>query len=127
MPARFINVSGNGRARFINVSGNGGAFFGSGSISTGTTTTTTTVATLTFSVSASNSQCVPDGTATVYVVRTSNNDATLSAASSNSSALYRMPQNILVTGFNYVKDISPGTVYLLNSTTAVVGSVDTNC
>lgn len=43
MPARFINVSGTGRARFINVTGTGRANF-SGGGGGGTTTTTTTTA-----------------------------------------------------------------------------------
>ena len=94
---------------------------------TSTTTTTTTIVYTQFSVSASNSQCVPDGLSTQYTVRTSNNDASLADASTNGSALYRMPQNVLLTGFAYVKDPTLGDVYFLNSSTAVVGSIDTNC
>jgi len=60
------------------------------------------------------------------VVRTSNNDATLAAASTNSSALYRLPQDTLLTGFTHVRDDN-GSIYAINSVTAVVGALIQNC
>jgi hypothetical protein len=60
------------------------------------------------------------------IIRTSNNDATLAAASANSSTLYRLPQDVLLTGFNYVRDDN-GSIYSINSTTAIVGALVQNC
>lgn len=57
---------------------------------------------------------------------TSNNDANLPAASTNSSALLNPRTGAAITGFSYVRD-DAGRIYNLNSTTAVVGSLHTAC
>jgi len=62
----------------------------------------------------------------IRAVLTSNNDATLAAASANSSALLNSRTNALITGFTYVRD-EGGSIYNINSSTAVVGSLYANC
>ena len=62
----------------------------------------------------------------IRAVVTSNNDPTLAAASANSSALLNPRTNALITGFNYVRD-EGGSIYNINSSTAVVGSLYANC
>jgi hypothetical protein len=62
----------------------------------------------------------------IRAVITSNNDATLAAASSNSSALLNPRTGALITGFTYVRD-EGGSIYNLNSITAVIGSLYANC
>jgi hypothetical protein len=62
----------------------------------------------------------------IRAVITSNNDSTLAAASSNSSALLNPRTGALITGFNYVRD-EGGSIYNINSSTAVVGSLHSNC
>jgi hypothetical protein len=62
----------------------------------------------------------------IRAVVTSNNDATLAAASSNSSALLNPRTGVAITGFTYVRD-EGGSIYNINSSTAVVGSLYANC
>jgi hypothetical protein len=126
MPARFINVSGTGRARFTNVSGTGRAnFSGGGGITTSTTTTTTTIVYNTFSVFLLNSIACSGGDE--RSVRTSNNDISLADASTNSAALYRMPQDELLTGYTYVRDAISNNIYDIGSIDGVVGAFVSFC
>lgn len=62
----------------------------------------------------------------IRAVVTSNNDATLAAASSNSSALLNPRTGALITGFSYVRDAG-GSIYNINSSTAIIGSLYANC
>ena len=91
-----------------------------------TTTTTTTAAPVEFSVSLSTSTGGVCSMTTTRTVRSSNNDISLSDASINGAALYRMPQNILITGYTYVAETSGGNIdsetFNINSSTGVVGS-----
>jgi len=91
-----------------------------------TTTTTTTAAPVEFSVSLSTSSGGVCSMTTIRTVRSSNNDISLSDASINGAALYRMPQNILITGYTYVAETSGGNIdsetFNINSSTGVVGS-----
>lgn len=62
----------------------------------------------------------------IRAVVTSNNDPTLAAASSNSSALLNPRTGAAITGFTYVRD-EGGSIYNLNSSTGVIGSLHSNC
>lgn len=62
----------------------------------------------------------------IRAVLTSNNDATLAAASANSSALLNPRTGVAITGFTYVRD-EGGSIYNLNSSTGVIGSLYANC
>jgi hypothetical protein len=125
MPARFLNISGNGQARFSNVSNSGRAVFGEVT-STETTTTTTTIPPNTFDIYA----MITDSCSNIdnpRTVRTTNNDTDLATALANGAALYRMPQNVLLTGFSFARMQSGGNTYSINSTTGVVLSVSSTC
>ena len=90
------------------------------------TTTTTTAAPVEFSVSLSTSSGGVCSMTTIRTVKSSNNDISLSDASINGAALYRMPQNTLITGYTYVAETSGGSIdsetFNINSSTGVVGS-----
>lgn len=62
----------------------------------------------------------------IRAVVTSNNDASLAAASSNGSTLLNPRTGVAITGFNYVRDEN-GSIYNINSSTAVIGSLYANC
>ena len=72
----------------------------------------------------STSSCT--NTDNIRAVVTSNNDATLAAASSNSSVLLNPRTGVAITGFNYVRDAG-GSIYSIDSGTAVIGSLYANC
>jgi hypothetical protein len=62
----------------------------------------------------------------IRAVLTSNNDATLAAASANSSALLNPRFGTAITGFTYVRD-EEGNIYNINSSTGVIGSFYVSC
>jgi hypothetical protein len=62
----------------------------------------------------------------IRAVLTSNNDATLAAASLNGSALLNPRFGTPITGFTYVRDAG-GSIYNIDSSTAVIGSLYGNC
>lgn len=62
----------------------------------------------------------------IRAVVTSNNDATLAAASSNGSTLLNPRTGVAITGFSYVRDEN-GSIYNVNSGTGVIGSLYANC
>jgi len=63
---------------------------------------------------------------TIRVVRSSANNISLADASIDGAALYRMPQNILITDYTFVGEYDgssiTGEIYNINSITGVVGS-----
>jgi hypothetical protein len=85
-----------------------------------------TVVVNTFDVSLGNSLSGPCGPGTIRTVKSTNNATGLAGAVG--SALYRMPQNTLITGFTRVAqwdstlNTTLSSIYNLNSTTGVVGS-----
>jgi hypothetical protein len=118
MPARFLNISGNGQARFSNVSNSGRAVFGEVT-STGTTTTTTTNNLLNITVHLDTTQTCPGG-----VVIRKVEGGTLGEG----KVLYLADGITPVTGFNYVVDGAGGPIYNINSGTGLIGAATgTNC
>jgi hypothetical protein len=60
------------------------------------------------------------------LVRTSNNDGNLGQAFINSSALFQMPGNTLLTGYQFVQDEFSSETYGINSVTAVINGPSCN-
>jgi hypothetical protein len=89
-----------------------------------TTTTTTTEAPNLFTVSLSNSTGGVCARSVLRTVRASNDSPNLGAAVG--AALYRMPQNVLITGYTYVAEddgFSPtSNIYEISTFTGVVGN-----
>jgi len=89
-----------------------------------TTTTTTTEAPNIFTVSLSTSPGGVCARSVIRTVRASNDSPNLGAAVG--AALYRMPQNVLITGYTYVAEddgfTTTSSIYEISTFTGVVGS-----
>lgn len=81
---------------------------------------------VTFSVSLALSSGGVCNLTTIRVVRSSANNISLSDASIDGAALYRMPQNVLITGYTYVGEYDGNSItseiFNINTNTGVVGS-----
>jgi hypothetical protein len=85
--------------------------------------------TVTFNITGSSNPsdiCFPFIPNYPILVRTSNNDGSLDQASGNSSTLFQMPGNTLLTGYLFVQGQFTGEVYNINPSTAVVGGPSCN-